>query len=88
MEISDSKRALFLHDLVEFIYVQALWFVVRFRCKKVSISLGTRTSGVWPHTWRDIMVQFDGDVVGEFGVIDVLENRKTLTDRRDTNLLE
>jgi len=75
MEISDSKRALFLHDLVEFIHVQALWFVVRLRCKKkVSISLGTRTSSAWQHTRRDVMVQFDGDVVGEFGVIDVLEN--------------
>lgn len=34
------------------------------------------------------MVRFDRDFVGEFGVIDVLENRKPLTDGRDTNLLE
>jgi len=34
------------------------------------------------------MVRFDGDIVGEFGVIDVLENRKPLTDRRNTNLPE
>lgn len=34
------------------------------------------------------MVRFDGDVVGEFGVIDVFEDRESLADRRDTNLLE
>jgi len=34
------------------------------------------------------VVWFDGDVVGEFGVIYVLENRESLTDRRDANLLE
>lgn len=34
------------------------------------------------------MVRFDGDVVGEFGVVDVLENRKPLTDRRNANLLK
>ena len=34
------------------------------------------------------MVRFDGDVVGEFGVIDVLEDREPLTDGGDTNLLE
>ena len=34
------------------------------------------------------MVRFDGDVMGEFDVINVLENRKPLTDGRDTNLFE
>jgi len=34
------------------------------------------------------MVRFDGDVMGEFDVIDVLENRKALTNGRDTNLLK
>lgn len=34
------------------------------------------------------MIRFDGDVVGEFGVIDVFEDRKPLTNRRNTNLLE
>lgn len=34
------------------------------------------------------MVWLDGDVVDKFGVIDVLENRKSLADRCDTNFLE
>lgn len=34
------------------------------------------------------MVRFYRDIVGEFGVIDVLENRKPLADGRDANLLE
>lgn len=34
------------------------------------------------------MVRFDGDVIGEFDVIYVLENREALTDRCNTNLLE
>ena len=34
MEISDGNRTLFPHNLVEFIYVQAVRLVVRLRCKK------------------------------------------------------
>ena len=34
------------------------------------------------------MVWFDGDIVGEFGMIYVLENREPLTDRCNANLLE
>ena len=34
------------------------------------------------------MVRFDGDVVDELGVVDVLENRKPLADGRNANLLE
>lgn len=34
------------------------------------------------------MVRFDGDVMGEFDVIDMLENRKPLADGRNTNLFK
>jgi hypothetical protein len=34
------------------------------------------------------MVWFDGDIVGEFGVIDVFEDRKPLANCRNANLLE
>ena len=34
------------------------------------------------------MVRFDRDVMGEFDVINVLENRKPLADRCNTNLLK
>ena len=34
------------------------------------------------------MVLFNGDVVGEFGMIYVLENREPLADCRNANLLE
>lgn len=34
------------------------------------------------------MVRFDGDVVDEFGVIDMFEDREPLANRRDTNLFE
>ena len=34
------------------------------------------------------MVWLDGDIVGEFGVIDMFEDRKSLANCRDTNLLE
>jgi len=33
-ESNDGKRALFPHDPVEFIYVQAFWSVVYLRCKR------------------------------------------------------
>jgi len=34
------------------------------------------------------MVRFDGDVMGEFDVINVLEDREPLADGRDTNLFK
>lgn len=34
------------------------------------------------------MIRFNGDVVEEFGVIDVFEDRKPLANRRDANVLE
>ena len=41
MEISDGNRTLFLHNLVKFIQVQVLRFVLYLRCeKKVSVSAG------------------------------------------------
>ena len=43
---------------------------------------------VWQHTRRDIVIRFNGDVVEEFGVIDVFEDRKPLANRRDANVLE
>ena len=87
-EISDGNRTLFPHNLVELIYVQAFRLVIRLGYEKVSVSLGTRTSDAWQRTRRNVVVRFDGDVVGEFGVVDVLENRKPLTDRRNANLLK
>jgi hypothetical protein len=88
MEISDGNRTLFPHNPVEFIYVQAVQLVLRLRYKRESVSLGTRAFGAWRHTWRNVIVGFNGDIVGEFGEVDVLENRKPLADRRNTNLLE
>jgi hypothetical protein len=88
METSDDNGTLFLHNLVEFINVQALWFVIRFGCKRNVHEGRDANSDVRRRTRRNIVVRFDGDVVGEFGVIDVFENRKPLTDRRNTNLLE
>ena len=38
-EINDGSRTLFLHDLVEFIYVQVLWLLSYLRCKEASMSL-------------------------------------------------
>ena len=88
METSDDNGTLFLHNLVEFINVQTLWFVIRLRCKRNVHEGRDANFDVWRHTRWNIVVRFDGDVVGELGVIDVFENRKPLTDRRNTNLLE
>lgn len=42
-EINDGNRTLFLHDLVEFINVQAFRFIVHLRCKRRSVRLRERT---------------------------------------------
>jgi hypothetical protein len=88
IEISNGNGTLFLHNLVEFVHVQALWSVICLRCKQGVYETLEANFDVWKHTRRNIVARFDGDVVGEFNVIDVLEDRKPLANRGDANLLE